>query len=172
MAGIAIVVMGMFTSCGSPPPAATGPSIVRNGALAVGSLAPLFRAQAYDGSSVDLGTSSSNVVLVNFFATWCTNCRSELPLLQRTYVTGRARGLVVVAVDYNDSGDAKTFLRDNGVTFAGIADPADILGSAYGVTDVPMTAVIDRHTRIAAIHRGQLDPASLNGILAPLLAPT
>src|SRR5258708_33249580 len=86
---VALAVVGgvLLASRGSSGsgPVFGGVSSVSDGRPVVGQVPPQFSGVALDGSHFDLGASRGRVVVVNFFATWCDNCRAELPLLQRVY---------------------------------------------------------------------------------------
>jgi len=134
-----------------------------------GDQAPLFSGTGVDGSRIDLGVLRGKVVLVNFFATWCTNCRAEEPLLEQTSRQYTARGLVVVGVGWHEGGDARAFLRELGVTYPALLDPSSRIGDAYGVTDLPESVWIGRDGRVALVFRGQLSTETIADELHALL---
>jgi cytochrome c biogenesis protein CcmG, thiol:disulfide interchange protein DsbE len=111
-------------------------------------------------------------VVVNFFASWCTPCREEAPLLNELQRRLRGRGTgTIVGVSWNDAtDDARAFLREHGVSFPVVRDVADDLGRAYGITGLPETFVIDPAGRIVALKRSQLTREWVEAELDPLLA--
>jgi peroxiredoxin len=127
----------------------------------VGQVPPQFSGVALDGSRFDLGALRGRVVVVNFFATWCDNCRAELPLLQRVYAQRHAAGLDMVTVDFNDSGDARAFLAPYGLGFPAMLDGSSRVGQAYLVSALPVTFFIGRDGRVAHVFHGQLSDATL-----------
>lgn len=149
-----------------------GPHLVVSGSgLHVGAPPPAFRATAADGRIVDLRALRGRVVLLNFFATWCGNCRAEEPLLEQLAQRYGPRGLSVVGIDWHDSGDVPAFVRSLGVTYPTILDPESRIGDAYGVLDLPETVWIGRDGRVTEVFHGQLSPATVADVLSRLLGP-
>jgi len=142
---------------------------VTGSGLRVGAAPPVFSGTAVDGRRFDLATTRGQVVLVNFFATWCSNCREEEPLLERLSRQYAGRGLVVVGVDWNDSGDARGFVNELHVTYPALLDSRSRVGSAYGVTDLPESVWIGRDGRVAQVFHGQLSDEVVAAELASLL---
>src|SRR5260221_9636170 len=96
----------------------------RNGPLAVaqvgaGDRAPDFTLQTFDGKTVNLADLRGQVVLVNFWASWCIPCSQEAPDLENTWRQYQERGVVFVGVDYVDTEtEARTYLSHYDVTYA------------------------------------------------------
>jgi len=149
--------------------ASTNVRVAGAGAPRTGQVPPQFSGSTVDGRRFDLGAERGRVVLVNFFATWCQNCKAELPLLERTYAQRHAQGLDIVTVDFNDGGDARAFLRSYGVTFPALLDPSSDVGHAYLVADLPVTFFVGRDGRVASVFHGQLSDQTLDGALQGLL---
>ncbi|HEV7679517.1 MAG TPA: TlpA disulfide reductase family protein [Candidatus Dormibacteraeota bacterium] len=168
---VALAVAGgvLLASRGGGGGGASGVVSVSSGRPVLGSVPPAFQGTALDGSRFDLAAERGRVVVVNFFATWCDNCRAELPLLQRTYAQRHAAGLDVVTVDFNDTGDARGFLAPYGLGFPALLDAASRVGHAYLVSDLPVTFFIGRDGRLARVFHGQLSEASLSESLAGLV---
>lgn len=170
-AAVAIIVAGnrgtgANTSGGST---STVAATVDGGPARQGAPAPEFRGTATDGSVVDLASLRGKVVIVNFFASWCTNCVDEMPLLQRTASKEAAKGLAIVAVNWHENGDARAFLNRLGVSFPAVLDASSTIGDGYGVTDLPESVFIGRDGKVATVFRGQLQDSTLGDALAPLL---
>lgn len=108
------------------------------------------------------------VVLINFFASWCVPCRSEHPLLMRLAAELKAP---VYGIDYKDKPeDAVRFLSELGNPYGRIgADRDGRVGIDFGVYGVPETYVIDKSGRIRLRHVGPLTPADVTRELAPLV---
>ncbi len=149
-------------------PAAGGVDSVGGGRPAVGQVPPQFSGGAIDGSRFDLAAERGHVVVLNFFATWCDNCKAELPLLERLYQQRHDAGVDVVTVDFNDGGDARAFLAPYGVTFPALLDPSSRVGHAYLVDALPVTFFIGRDGRVARVFHGQLSDPTLSESLAGL----
>jgi cytochrome c biogenesis protein CcmG/thiol:disulfide interchange protein DsbE len=111
------------------------------------------------------------VVVLNFWASWCKPCVEELPLLQRTHERIAARQATVLGVNYQDvPEDALGFVRRFDLTFPSLRDRDGEYAEDYGSRAFPETFVIDRRGRIAARRRGPVDQAWLDETLPPLLA--
>jgi thiol-disulfide isomerase/thioredoxin len=122
-----------------------------------GAPAPALVATLLDGARFDLAQQRGQVVLVNFWASWCEPCRAEMPWLDSFYREHRAQGLVVLGVSEDARRERAEVLR----AMAGLHYPA-ALGSEAGENGfgaqrlLPMTYVIDRQGALAAI----IDPGA------------
>ncbi len=108
------------------------------------------------------------VVLINFFASWCVPCRIEHPLLMSV---PRELGVPLYGIDYKDKPeDAARFLGELGDPYGKIgADRDGRVGIDFGVYGVPETYVIDKAGRIRLRHVGPLTPADVAKEIAPLV---
>jgi thiol-disulfide isomerase/thioredoxin len=98
-----------------------------------------FPALGHSGQRVSLGDYSGKPVIVNFFASWCTPCKQETPLLAKFYRTEQAK-VALVGLDENDVlGNAMSFTRTNGVSYPVGFDPQFSAADAYGVDALPQT---------------------------------
>ncbi len=131
------------------------------GLLAVGSPAIDFRAETLDGGTVRLSALRGHPVLINFWATWCAACRSEMPAIQHAWDQYHARGFEVVAIDYRETDrDAmRRFLQSAGVRYGSALDPDGVIAQAYGVSlGLPVSVFVDRNARVAVIQTGPMAP--------------
>ena len=88
------------------------------------------------------------VVMVNFFAGWCTTCQGEVGLLKQAQQTLARHGGELVGVTYDDSSsDAQGYMQKNGLRYPVLLDPAGSFAGPYGLTGVPETFIIDRRGR-------------------------
>ena len=121
----------------------------------IGRAAPDFVLKAPDGSQVRLSDLQGKPVLVNFWASWCTPCRQEMPEIVKAYDAQKGGGLVVVAVDLQENGDEiDAFAREFGMTFpividrnGGVADAWRIGGPVEGI---PSSYFLDEHGVVQA----------------------
>jgi cytochrome c biogenesis protein CcmG, thiol:disulfide interchange protein DsbE len=110
----------------------------------VGSPAKEFSVTDSD-HTVNLNQYRGQVVLVNFWATWCPPCVEELPSLMTLQERMKGRGLVVVGVSIDVDGDAyHRFLKLHGINFVTVRDPDQKVAGMYGTSGWPETYIIDR----------------------------
>ncbi len=117
--------------------------------------APDFRLPVRAGGEVSLAGLRGQVVLINFWATWCGPCRQEMPLLDQIYQRYKGLGFTLLAVNVEeDSTLADRWLADMPVTFPVLLDRANAVSRLYDVTAMPSTVIVDRQGRIRYIHHG------------------
>jgi peroxiredoxin len=141
-------------------------AVPRSGRAVVGEPAPDVALKGLDGKTVRLSSFSHHPVLLNFFATWCIPCKGELPLLERRYLALRAKGLLIVGIDQEETAAAvRPFARAYGVTFPVVID--DGIGTeTYDVHAIPTSIFLDADGVVRAIHVGELSPDGLASDLA------
>lgn len=110
------------------------------------------------------------VVVVNLFASWCGPCVAEAAILEREQrMLVRHRATVLgVAYEDNTSDDA-SFVRRNHITYPVLRDVSGSFASSFGSKGIPETFVIDRHGRVAAVRRYQLNSTWLPQVLPAVL---
>ena len=110
----------------------------------VGSRAKEFRVQDSD-RQVSLDQFRGQVVVLNFWATWCPPCVEELPSLMNLQDRMRTRGVIVLGVSIDVDEDAyHRFLRVHNINFLTVRDPQQKVAAMYGTTGWPETYIIDR----------------------------
>jgi cytochrome oxidase Cu insertion factor (SCO1/SenC/PrrC family) len=129
-----------------------------------GGSAPAFTLTRTDGRQVTLASLAGKPAVINFWASYCPPCRSEMPLLQR--LVGQRSGMQLMLVDEGDSSQAaRSFLASVGLNQAALLDSDLSVGHAYGAIALPTTVFVRADGTIAARHIGQLD----EGVLAAQL---
>ena len=117
--------------------------------------APDFRLPARAGGDVSLSGLKGQVVLVNFWATWCGPCRQEMPLLDQIYQRYKGLGFTLLAVNVEeDSAGADQWLRQTPVTFPVLFDTKNQVSKLYDVTAMPSTVIVDRKGQVRFVHYG------------------
>ncbi len=121
--------------------------IVENKAYALrkGVTAPLFRLPALGGGELDLATLRGRVVVVNFWATWCPPCVTEMPSLEGLHRALGKEGLAVVGISVDEDETAlRRFVEQHGLTFSILRDPGGrMAAAAYRTTGWPETFELD-----------------------------
>jgi cytochrome c biogenesis protein CcmG, thiol:disulfide interchange protein DsbE len=138
----------------------------------VGRRAPGFALPALPGTgaAVRLSALRGQVVLVNFWASWCTECRNEQADLNRLWARYRDAGVVVVGVDFQDAvGDARDFVARTGATYPVVADRRSQTALAYGVRGIPETYLVGPDGRLVDRVIGAVDPDRLGRRIDALL---
>jgi len=157
---VAILALALFALRGQSGGGVEA-TIVAAGHAQVGHAAPDFTTPALNGGTVRLISLRGKVVLINFWATWCTACQDEMPAIEQVWDRYRGRGLEVIAVDFREGNKAamQRFLRQAGVKFTAALDPDGKIADAYGVTfGLPTSVFVDRDGTVRVIHLGQMAP--------------
>ena len=131
--------------------------------------APELAVTAFDGQTIRLRAWTGRPVLVNFFESWCPQCREEQPGLNQvaTQFKGRVR---FVGVSYHDNaGNGRAYQRDYRVPYPLANDRSGRTWNAWGVPYQPVTVFVDRHGRIAARVDGQVQASRVRATLTRLL---
>jgi cytochrome c biogenesis protein CcmG/thiol:disulfide interchange protein DsbE len=143
-----ILLLGLlaFVTLQTNRPAAISVALARGETPA----APEFTLPRLDtGELLNLQSLRGNVVVINFWASWCLPCRDEAPAIEETWHRFRDKGVVVLGVNVQDLvPEAQKFIRDTGATFPNVRDRDNSVYRAYGLTGVPETFFIDRDGRI------------------------
>lgn len=117
--------------------------------------APAFTLARRGGGEVALADLRGQVVLINFWATWCGPCRKEMPLLEQLQKKYAPLGFTMLGVNVEADGRLfDTFLRDVPVTFPILLDPANGVSKLYNVEAMPSTVIVDRKGNVRYVHQG------------------
>ena len=117
--------------------------------------APAFTLSSLSGQQSGLSQYKGQVVMVNFWATWCGPCQQEMPLLDQMYKKYKPAGFTLIGVNVDKEGAAvKELLARKPVSFPVLLDPANQVSKQYHVDEMPSSVIIDRKGNIRYIHRG------------------
>ena len=114
--------------------------------LKPGTAAPAFRLPALAGGEVDFASYRGRAVVLNFWATWCPPCVTEMPSLERLHRVLGPEGLAVVTVSADeDEAELRRFVSEKGLTLPVLRDPGGrAVASVYRTTGYPETFIVDR----------------------------
>jgi thiol-disulfide isomerase/thioredoxin len=141
-AGLVLLVLAMF-----PLSAAQ--------AAEVQGKAPDFTLKSSSGKNLKLSEHRGEVVLLNFWASWCGPCRKEMPYLEQIQEKYADYGFTVLGVNVEeDSSKANKMLKDIPVSFPILYDTTNSVSKAYKVSAMPTTVIIDRDGNMRYLHKG------------------
>jgi peroxiredoxin len=123
--------------------------------LAVGRPVPDVNLPLVKGGHVNLSQLRGQIVLLNFWSSWCGPCREEFPVLDALYREHHEHGLVLIGVDIDAyPEDALPFLKKHPVSFPIARDADGAVSSRFFLDSMPMSVLVDRRGNIRWIHRG------------------
>ena len=132
---------------------AAGGSIASSGLA--GQAAPDFVLKSAAGQNLRLSEYRGDVVMINFWATWCGPCRQEMPLLDELYNRYQRVGFNLLGVNIDDdSSRAMQMIDELGVTFPVLFDEKKEVSKLYQVEAMPVTVLVDRHGTVRHVHHG------------------
>jgi len=134
-------------------------------------LAPDFTLTLLDGSQVRLSDLRGQVVVVNFWASWCAPCRQEAAELEAAYQQYKGKGVEFLGIAYTDTErNAKAYLAEFGITYKNGLDYKTAISEQYRITGVPETFIIDRKGEISDFVMVPLTLSQLNTLIERALA--
>lgn len=162
---IAIALLGGLLSFGL----SRDPRVVRS--PLIGRRAPDFTLRTLDGSrTVRLSDLRGQVVVINFWASWCRDCRVEHPALTAAWQRYRDSGAVVLGVAFQDrKEDSTAFARELSIDYPLLQDPDSRTALAYGVYGIPETFFVSPEGRVAHKHIGAVPYEVLTAQITRLL---
>jgi thiol-disulfide isomerase/thioredoxin len=140
-------------------------------------LAPDFTATTLTGTRLNFASYRGQVVVVNFWGSWCPPCRAEAPTLAVTAEQYRSAGVAFLGVDVRDTtASALAFARNFGIPYPSVSDSGSVITldftSVVPIAGTPTTLVIDRTGRIAGAVFGAATHQELGDILATVTGKT
>ena len=155
---------GLSATNAVAPPADLMPEVARKPTID-------FMLADTNGNMVRLWSYKGRVVLLNFWATWCGGCKTEMPWFVELQEQFRDRGLSAIGVSLDDDGmkSVKPYLAAHPVNYTIVTGPEE-LGRQYQVEAMPVTMLIDRSGRIAVRHVGLVTKARYASEIEALLA--
>ena len=136
----------------------------------VGTPADEFRLTDLDGKAHSLSQYRGKVVLVNFWATWCKPCTTEMPAMQASFDRLRDKGFVVLAInELEDEAKVREHIKQYGHTFPVLMDRDNKVANQFGVFGLPVSVFIDQQGRVQEyIKGGLLTEQMINDVVAKI----
>ncbi len=120
-----------------------------------GQPAPDFALKSSNGENLRLSEYRGDVVMINFWATWCGPCRQEMPLLDELYTRYQRVGFSLLGVNIDDdSRKAMNMVAELGVSFPVLFDSRKEVSKLYKVSAMPVTVLVDREGTVRHVHHG------------------
>jgi len=117
--------------------------------------APDFTLKSSSGENLRLSEYRGEVVMINFWASWCAPCRQEMPLLDELYSQYQPMGFTILGVNVEeDSSKAKKLLGELPVSFPILFDNKSDVSKLYNVVAMPSTVMVDRNGNVRYLHQG------------------
>ncbi len=138
-----------------------------------GTLPPPFSSHTLEARPISMMDLRGKVILVNFWATWCLECRPEMSVLERLHREFAARGLAVIGINAREATDTvRRYASELGLTFPLVLDPTGTINTLYGVVGLPTTFIVGRDGRAVALGVGPREWGSppARAIIEALLA--
>jgi cytochrome c biogenesis protein CcmG/thiol:disulfide interchange protein DsbE len=134
-------------------------------------LAPDFSLTGFDGRKVTLSELRGQVVIINFWASWCLPCREEAAYLEQTWRKYKDRGVVFIGVDYVDTErEALAYIQEFDITYINGPDLKTAISDAYNIKGVPETFYVSKSGELRGMHIGPLKAPELDQKIEELLA--
>lgn len=171
IAGVSLLLVGLLMWLALRPSStsSTASAPPSNG-VEVGLPAPAFNLESLDGEPIALSDHLGDVVVVNFWATWCPPCRAEMPGIEQVYKAHKNDGVVVLAINgQEERALVKSFIDEKGFTFPILLDESAQALRAYDARSFPMTIVVDREGIVRYKQIGPITPTQLETLIEPLL---
>jgi len=125
--------------------------------LPIGQESPDFQLSMFNGDQFSLADNRGQVVLINFWASWCPPCQEEAPDMQDIWTSYQSKGLVMIGIAQSDTEpDAKGFIDKYKLTFPSGLDVGNAVGKQYLIDAIPTTIIVDRDGIVQFVNVGSI----------------
>ena len=161
-AGVVLALVTAVAAEAVEPPAVTvAMKALSLSGYSSGMRPPDFSGSTADAQTVSLATLRGKVLLINFWASWCQECRPEMPVFERYHREFMTQGLSVVGINAREgTATIRGYAKELGLTFPLVLDPRGEINANYGVIGLPATFFVGRDGRAVARAVGPRDWAS------------
>jgi peroxiredoxin len=171
---VAVVATLILAACGGGTGAPVAPAPAggaSGGGVAAARMAPDFELLDVNGNKVHLSDSKGTVRLVDFWTTWCSPCREEIPMFKELHAAYAAKGLTLVGIAMDDEGVAKVkpFVEENKIPYLTLIGSDPVATSFGGVVGFPTKFLVDREGRIVQSWIGPVPRSVLEKQIQSLL---
>lgn len=136
-------------------------------------MAPDFTLAGFDGREATLSDLRGQVVIINFWASWCPPCREEAPYLEQTWRKYQDQGVIFLGVDYVDTEkEALAYINEFDITYLNGPDIGTRISQAYNIQGVPETFYVAKNGELRGLKVGSLKPPELDNKIDELLSET
>ncbi len=134
-------------------------------------MVPDFTITGYDGRTFTLSKLRGQVVVINFWASWCLPCREEAAYLENTWRKYEGKGVVFVGVDWVDTEkEARAYIKEFDITYINGPDLGTRISQAYNIQGVPETFYVDKKGQLRGLNVGPLKSPELDNKIDELLS--
>jgi cytochrome c biogenesis protein CcmG/thiol:disulfide interchange protein DsbE len=134
-------------------------------------LVPDFSLTGFDNQKVTLSELRGQVVIINFWASWCLPCRQEAPYLEKTWRKYKDRGVVFIGIDYVDTEtEALAYIKEFDITYINGPDLGTRIAQAFNIKGVPETYYVAKNGELRGVQIGPLEAPQLDQKIDELLA--
>ena len=134
-------------------------------------MAPDFTLTSFDGRTLTLSELRGQVVIINFWASWCPPCREEAAYLEQTWRKYKDKGVIFIGVDWVDTEkEALAYMKEFDLTYFNGPDIGTRIAQAYNIQGVPETFYVAKNGELRGVHIGPLKSPELDDKIDELLA--
>jgi cytochrome c biogenesis protein CcmG/thiol:disulfide interchange protein DsbE len=127
-----------------------------------------FTLKDLDGQEISISDFSGDIVVLNFWATWCPPCRAEIPDFIEVYSDYRDKGVQFIGVSSEDERTLRGFVNDFGINYPILVDTSNI-GGAWDIRAIPTTFILDRSGKILFKNVGMMTKSQLEAVIEDAL---